>query len=66
MKKRLIIVGWYFLMLIAAIVFIIFGVLLSPIWAVVWLITGWWIPMEFYKWVERNFPTDITTKPHQQ
>ena len=61
MKHRLKIVGWVLLMVIGMVLTMMLGILLAPIWALIWLICGWWFPSAAVSWMQDNFPEEITS-----
>lgn len=61
MKYRLRLIGYFVLMVIISFLCLMITILLAPIWAIVWIIYGWWLPKEVFKWLEDNFPEEVTS-----
>jgi len=61
MKERLKLIGWVILFGLTAMLYMIFGISLAPIWGLLWLFTGWSFYTTIYNWVENTFPIEFTS-----
>jgi hypothetical protein len=56
MKDRLKLVGWWMIALPSCLLFCVLTITLFPLWAIIWVLTGWWFFKEGSRWIEATFP----------
>jgi len=59
MKKRLKLIGWWVLLISAIAFSMLSSIFLFPIWAIIWVITGWVYPKWLYNFIYNNFPVEV-------
>lgn len=59
MIKRLKLVGWYIALGVIGFLTVVLGMCLAPLWVIVWLISGWWMPSKVLKWMQDVFPPEV-------
>jgi hypothetical protein len=61
MRKRFQLIGWHILSGICIGGSIVLGIVLIPIWGILWGITGRFYPEIAIRWIEDNFPPEVTS-----
>lgn len=61
MKKRLKLTGWFIVGVLSVIIITALGVVLIPVWGILWIITGKFYPSKAITWLEDNLPYEVTS-----
>jgi len=57
--NRLSMAGQFVASVILGLLTLIISIILSPLWFVIWILSGWWFTTEAFKWIETTFPDGL-------